>query len=254
MERYHKINEIAKLFQIPVSTLHYWEKEGLFSVNRNSENQYRLYDLSDILNIWEVALYRELAIPVKDIKKIVEMDFEGLEKIYEEKETVIKEKLNKLYETLNCLQHQKEFIYQAHQLGEEGIRSGKPDFSYCQLDVFSEEMIRDSLDDPYRCCLLIQASSNKCEYYRGIQVDDKVEQQLIWEWPEHDVEYMEFLLKLSIENLENNNLEEIRTQIHQLGYETKDVIARYLLIATEEGTRYEFYKAWIEVTKKEERE
>lgn len=39
MDKFHKIADVAKIFNIPVSTLHYWEQQGLFEVERNQQNK-----------------------------------------------------------------------------------------------------------------------------------------------------------------------------------------------------------------------
>ncbi len=91
-----KINEVAKIFNVSVPTLHYWEQEGLFTINRNEENQYRQYEMADLFNIWEIRLYRDLDISIKEIKQILNSDLDVQMETYHRQEKLINEKIKQL--------------------------------------------------------------------------------------------------------------------------------------------------------------
>lgn len=71
--KYNSIHEVAKLFGITVPTLHFWESKNLFHISKNTQNKYREFKFSDILNIWEIVFYRKLNIPIKVSRRSLKM-------------------------------------------------------------------------------------------------------------------------------------------------------------------------------------
>ena len=59
MDRKFQIGEIARFFDIPASTLRYWEDKGVLHPGKKSENQYREYTIEDLMTISDVIfVYR----------------------------------------------------------------------------------------------------------------------------------------------------------------------------------------------------
>ena len=61
------IGEISEILNITPSTLRFWEKENLFHVSKKS-NHYRTYTNTDLIDIADILYYRNLGVPVKDIR------------------------------------------------------------------------------------------------------------------------------------------------------------------------------------------
>lgn len=250
--KYNKISDVAKLFGIPVSTLHYWEKEGLFNVARIEDNKYRKFSHSDILNIWEIMLYRELEVPIDRIGSILDSNVDNLLLIYEDNEIKINNQINNLNKKLERINRQKEAIATISNLRDSGIVLAVPDVDRCVLDEFTIESIKCSLVNPYNCMMYI-SGREKIEYVRCLAINDKdsitksgENTNIVWH-KDTDKKYMQFLWKINIDNVMDNNLESVVLDICKMGYKTGEVIGRYLLIATEEGKRYEYYKGFIEI-------
>lgn len=49
-----QINEISKFFNVPASTLRYWEEMGVLAAKKNPENGYRIYTVSDLMTISDI--------------------------------------------------------------------------------------------------------------------------------------------------------------------------------------------------------
>lgn len=60
-----QINEISKFFNVPASTLRYWEEMGVLAAKKNPENGYRIYTVSDLMTISDILFYKNLGIPLK---------------------------------------------------------------------------------------------------------------------------------------------------------------------------------------------
>ena len=65
-----KINEVEQLVGITKRNIRYYEKEGLLSPGRNSENGYRNYTDEDVVVLRQVKLLRKLDIPLEEIRRM----------------------------------------------------------------------------------------------------------------------------------------------------------------------------------------
>lgn len=69
MKETFNIGEISELLSIPTATLRFWESSGLFSVEKRP-NRYRSYTTRDIIRIADVMFYRNLGIPVSQVREM----------------------------------------------------------------------------------------------------------------------------------------------------------------------------------------
>lgn len=238
------IHEVASLYNLPVSTLHYWEKEGLFATERNQENGYRLFSLADILNVWEIVFYRDMHIPIREIRELIHDDIDAIEACYDQQEQVLQKQLRRTQKILSRLEEQKEMVLIIRRLKEHPFRESVPDIAYCCRDTFDLSSIQASLEDPHNICLVI-AGVHHDHVERGIVLTTDKE-DVIWQ-RDNGKKYLEFLLKAGSENPDDNNMAEISKQVRTRGLRTGKVIGRYLMMGSEEGKRYEYYRAWIEI-------
>ncbi len=65
-----KIHEVEALAGITRGNIRFYEKEGLLSPNRNSENGYRTYDEADVVWLKKIRLLRMLDIPIEEIRRM----------------------------------------------------------------------------------------------------------------------------------------------------------------------------------------
>ena len=66
------VNEVAKLADVSVRTLQYYDKMGLLNPTRRTDSGYRLYGVDALERLQQILLFRELEFPLKDIKRIVD--------------------------------------------------------------------------------------------------------------------------------------------------------------------------------------
>ena len=71
MDRKFQIGEIASFFDIPASTLRYWEDKGVLHPGKKCENQYREYTIEDLMTISDVIFYKNLGLQLKEIRGMV---------------------------------------------------------------------------------------------------------------------------------------------------------------------------------------
>lgn len=66
------VKEVAELSGISVRTLHYYDEIGLFKPTKVTEAGYRLYDDNALDRLGQILVFRELDLPLADIRLIME--------------------------------------------------------------------------------------------------------------------------------------------------------------------------------------
>ncbi len=80
----YSINKLAQLAGVSTRTLRYYDEIGLLSPNRVSSNGYRVYGQKEVDLLQQILFYRELEVPLEEIKCIVwSKDYDGLEALQE---------------------------------------------------------------------------------------------------------------------------------------------------------------------------
>ena len=67
----YTINKLAKLAGISTRTLRHYDDMGLLSPARSHSNGYRIYTQSEVDNLQHILFYRELGVPLDEIKQIL---------------------------------------------------------------------------------------------------------------------------------------------------------------------------------------
>jgi len=67
----YTINKLAKIAGISTRTLRYYDELGLLSPARISSNGYRIYGQKEVDQLQQILFYRELGVPLQQIKSIL---------------------------------------------------------------------------------------------------------------------------------------------------------------------------------------
>ncbi|WP_312107966.1 MerR family transcriptional regulator [Brevibacillus reuszeri] len=85
MEAYFRIGEISTMFNIPLQTLRYYDKIGLFSpVHINRDTGYRTYSLSQLPLLHRIKKFKSMELPFSEIKELAatQWDAERMDQVY----------------------------------------------------------------------------------------------------------------------------------------------------------------------------
>lgn len=75
----YSINKLAKLAGVSTRTLRYYDEIKLLSPKRISSNDYRVYGQKEVDQLQQILFYRELGVPLNEIKKIIlSKDYDGI--------------------------------------------------------------------------------------------------------------------------------------------------------------------------------
>ena len=90
------VKEISKITGISIRTLRYYDEIGLLKPSRVTEAGYRLYDDQELEKLQEILFYKELEIPLSDIKKIMENPEYDKQKALAVQKSLLERKRNRL--------------------------------------------------------------------------------------------------------------------------------------------------------------
>ena len=105
------VKQLSKLAGVTPRTLHHYDEIGLLKPSRVGDNGYRYYGEESVLRLQQILFYRELGIPLEDIKKIMgRRDFDVLGALRSHKDALKKQvvRLTRLINTVdNTINHLK---------------------------------------------------------------------------------------------------------------------------------------------------
>ena len=217
-----QIGEISHFFDIPASTLRYWEEMQVLSPNKGETSHYREYAVEDLMTISDVIFYKNLGFQLKQILLRLRM-----------------KKLQRHIEAVKTLEKLRQTPYQETEIDTECIVS---------FELIEQEKLLQYIEDPYLYSR-VQHTDTLQQEQRGLTVLPDAsnvfdESHIIWR--KHGGRYMTFLMKEEVAENYPNDLQKHIEYLQQY-HKTGDVISRFLLCAQEDGKVYDFYKTFVEI-------
>ena len=123
------IGEISEILNITPSTLRFWEKENLFHVSKKS-NHYRTYTNTDLIDIADILYYRNLGVPVKDIRAFSSLELSEYDQFLENQERELNKKIEEYQQMLLRSQSLKRNYYRLLRLLVNPFILETPDFHH----------------------------------------------------------------------------------------------------------------------------
>ncbi len=129
----YTIGQVAKMFDLTISTLRYYDKQGLFP-QLMRESGIRKFSDNEIEALRVIECLKKSGLEIKDIKLFMDWCAEGsatysnrFELIHKQKERV-EEEIRQLHKTLDMLRYKCWYYSQAMEDGnEDAARSLTPD-------------------------------------------------------------------------------------------------------------------------------
>ena len=143
------VKQLSKLAGVTPRTLHHYDEIGLLKPSRVGENGYRYYGEESLLRLQQILFYRELGIPLEDIKKIIgRRDFDVLGALGSHKDALKKQvtRLNRLIQTVdNTINHLKGNTIMSEKSYFEGFSEEEQE-KYAQEaeELYDAESVRES--------------------------------------------------------------------------------------------------------------
>jgi DNA-binding transcriptional MerR regulator len=130
------VKQLSKLAGVTPRTLHHYDAIGLLKPSRIGDNGYRYYGEESLLRLQQILFYRELDIPLDEIKQIIgRRDFDVLGALHTHKEALQKQarRLERLIQTVD---HTIDYLKGNKPMSEKGLFEG---FSEEQQEKYALE-------------------------------------------------------------------------------------------------------------------
>ena len=129
----YTIGQVSEMFQLPVSTLRYYDKEGLFP-HLKRESGIRKFNDPEIEALRMIECLKASGLEIKDIKLFFEWCSQGSstyqkrKELFEARKKAVEQEILQLHKTLDMLNYKCWYYDQAIKDGnEENIRRMLPD-------------------------------------------------------------------------------------------------------------------------------
>lgn len=111
MKNKYLIGEVSKLFNVTRDTLVHYDKIGVLSPQKDSNNGYRYYEMDDLNCLTDIILFKGLNISLSDINDILRNSSPSdILKLIEEKEAYLEEQVNNIKKLSKKLSIMKEDV------------------------------------------------------------------------------------------------------------------------------------------------
>lgn len=124
-EKLYSIGEVSKMFDLPISTLRYYDKEGLFPDLYRNDAGVRKFNSKTIQTLNVIECLKKSGMEIKDIKEFMKWCSMGSEtydlrlNMFLNQKKVVEEKIEKLQHTLNMINYKCWYYEQAIKDGNE---------------------------------------------------------------------------------------------------------------------------------------
>lgn len=249
MEKTFQIGEIARFFDLPASTLRYWEECGLLAPEKNAENGYRSYSVSDLMVISDAVFYKNLGLPLKQIRDMEHTTPGQHRELLNEKMGELVELQQQVELRMEKLRCHLAAIDQVEQLKQQPYSLADIDTEcIVSFDLIEQDKLRQYIGNPYLYSR-VQHSGCLHQERQGLtvpagQLSQFPPEQILWR--NGGGTYAVCLMREEHTAPYKNNLQEQLAHIRK-SYRTGTIISRFLLCAREDGVLYDFYKTFVEV-------
>jgi DNA-binding transcriptional MerR regulator len=112
----YTVKQLAKLAQISVKTLHHYDEISLLKPAKRSNKDYRLYTETELFRLQQILLYKELEIPLTEIKTILDDPGFDLSTALEEHKLKLSQKQERYGELIHTIEKTLQYIQENEEL------------------------------------------------------------------------------------------------------------------------------------------
>lgn len=121
------IKDVAEKLNLSVSTIRYYDKEGLLPFIERKESGYRVFNEGDVQLLKIIECMKKTGMQIKDIKRFIDYVKEGdssLQKryeLFEERRKAVTEQIAELQKSLDLIEYKCWYYKTAVEAGTEKV-------------------------------------------------------------------------------------------------------------------------------------
>jgi len=249
-KRNYSIKEISDLMNIPKATIRYWDSEGLITPERNSQNSYREFPMAVAMELSNISFFRNIDIPVKELKRIMNSDILVQEELLADAEHRLEEKMKELQHQAERIREQKYALSEIRRLKKQELMPGQPMFNkVVEFHYLSEKHWQKIIENPGAFVLLFEAGSDtNYTYGIGYQTKEELSPEEHVIWSGENTTFYEGLLITDNQDEAKNNMKTLWEYVRRKGQIPGIAIAQYLTSGVKgQKDVWDYYKTWIAV-------
>lgn len=244
------ISDVADLFGVPVSTLRYWEKEGLVKFERSDENNYRSASMVTIRNLCDITFYRTLSVPIEKLRSLLQMNYNDIEQVLLQNKESLYIEIEKLHHTIENIDAKLDQIETLKRLKEVPTEFVTESMKAVRaFDLLESSDLRNLVNFERKLIVMIPPYQPKSYHYGAFVEDDYPPEKLVRKKDGEPKLYFKILMQTSYDKIEENNLNYYYDYLENMGYEPGLAMGK-VLVSGYEDKLYNYYETWIEVTKR----
>lgn len=137
----YSIGQVSQIFDLPVSTLRYYDKEGLFP-NMHRQSGIRKFSAQELDTLHIIECLKKSGLEIKQIRQFMEWcrqgssTYEKRRQLFETQKAAVEAEMERLQETLDILNYKCWYYETAIADGNEDRLAQIPD----HLEILPEEL------------------------------------------------------------------------------------------------------------------
>lgn len=132
----YTIKTLATLAGISVRTLHHYDHVGLLTPSRAKKNGYRYYQEDDLLILQQILFFRELELPLEDIKHILTSPSFDMRAALRDQRVLLEQKKHRLSKLVNTIDKTLKKLNRTIHMDDTELYGS---FSKEELEKYTEE-------------------------------------------------------------------------------------------------------------------
>lgn len=245
MSQTYTIKEISELFNIPKSTLRYWESEGLISSIRNDYNNYREYTNENLIKICDIIFYRNLNIPIKQLSNTWNASIDESKIFFINSCNALENQIKEIEATKLKIEQRLENLKTYDSLSTTPYKKSSPNFkAITYLHLGRTKNVLRYINDQNLLAFPIRLDQDIVEHY-GVISDDIAcsDSKVLWSENDSNHEYIECLIRIIDSKIDMAYLHKHINYINSLGKKSGVILAKYLVSDKD----YDYFQSWIEI-------
>jgi len=123
----YSIGDVSKMTNLPISTIRYYDKEGLLPFLKRKKSGRRIFTQADIQMLQIIECFKSTGMPIKDIRQFVELVKEGdasLQKRYDlflKRRKAAQQQMEELQKQLKIIDYKCWYYETAIEAGTEDV-------------------------------------------------------------------------------------------------------------------------------------
>lgn len=96
MEQIFSLKEVSRMFDIPVTTLRYWERRRLIPLRRNINNNYKEFLFDELAYVCDMDIYHKSGWNKQELEHLYTMELEGISDVLSASQSRLERELEKI--------------------------------------------------------------------------------------------------------------------------------------------------------------